>query len=409
MPKAADKATGLAGLRFKPANSNSVARAVLAHQFVNVPRCSFAKDDGISHYLGAETGMDAAPASPNTQAPVDVDVPAIQGEVPETGGSGWRKLLRDGFALSVFLHAAAAVAMGYATLSLPEEPPMEQGAISVTFVTQGNDEADVRSSGKGEEVTEEDEIPPKVEEKPAKNPLPKPVDEEKPAAAASQQIFKEVPLPVLGPDLPETLTTQTESRVEAEVVAKTPQVEKEVEQPVEDPRTAAVVEKLLKQKPEEKPVEKKPEIKRDEPNKRPDKQKPREKKRQKRGDQAANARKGDVESKDKGKMSSNSRGASDNRDVGNAARTNYRGLVNRKLSRAKGRMASPAKGNVIVTFTILANGTVSGLRIQKSSGKEAVDAAALKVVRAAAPFPPIPAETGKETWPMTLPMTFKGK
>jgi protein TonB len=72
-------------------------------------------------------------------------------------------------------------------------------------------------------------------------------------------------------------------------------------------------------------------------------------------------------------------------------------------------MASPAKGNVIVTFTILANGTVSGLRIQKSSGKEAVDAAALKVVRAAAPFPPIPAETGKESWPMTLPMTFKGK
>jgi protein TonB len=389
MPKSADKAVSLAELRLKRANSNSVARAVLAHQFVNVPRCSFAKDDGISPYLGAETGMDAAPASPDRQAPVGVDGPAIQGEVPETGGSGWRKLLRDGFALSVFLHAVAAVAMGYASLSLPKESQMEQGAISVTFITQGNDEADARSSGKGGEVTEEAEILPKVEEKPL--------------AATSQQIFKDVPLPILAADLPEILTTQTESKVETEVVAKTPLVEEKVEQPAEDPKTAAVMEK---------PVEKKPESKKDEPKKRSDTQKPREEKKQKRGDQgdqAANAKKGDVESKDKGKTSTNSRGASDNRDVGNAARTNYRGLVNRKLSRAKGRMASPAKGNVIVTFTILANGTVSGLRIQKSSGKEAVDAAALKVVRAAAPFPPIPAETGKKTWPMTLPMTFKGK
>jgi len=72
-------------------------------------------------------------------------------------------------------------------------------------------------------------------------------------------------------------------------------------------------------------------------------------------------------------------------------------------------MQNPAKGNVTVTFTILANGTVSGLRIGKSSGKEALDAAALKIVRSASPFPPIPDETGRKSWLMSVPMTFTGR
>jgi protein TonB len=56
----------------------------------------------------------------------------------------------------------------------------------------------------------------------------------------------------------------------------------------------------------------------------------------------------------------------------------------------------------------MADGSISGLAITQSSGKPAIDAAALKVVRSAAPFPPIPADAGRKSWKMTVPMTFKG-
>lgn len=391
MPKPADRVASLAELRFKPANSNDAARAVLSHQFVNVPRCSFARDDGISPYLGAETGMDAAPASPDMEAPANIDVPAIQSEMPETGGSWRRKLLRDGFALSIFLHAAAAIAMGYATFSLSDEPPLEEGTLSVTFITEGTAEVEARSSGTGEDIAEEDENPNKADVKPIEKPLPKPVVEEKPVVATSQQILRDVQLPELGADLPEILATRAESKIEAEVVAKSP-IEKKVEKPVEEPKTPRVVEKPVEKKPEEKKVA--------------------EEKKQKRGDQgnqAATERKGDVDSRNTGRNSTNSRGDSANPNIGNAARTNYRGLVNRKLARAKGRMQNPAKGKVTVHFTILASGAISGLTTYESSGKKALDDAALKIVRNASPFPPIPAETGKKSWGMTVEMVFTGK
>lgn len=402
MSKPADKVVSLAELRFEPANSNRSARALLAHQFVNVPHCCFARDDAISDYLAAETGMDAAPASPDIAAPADVDIPSIRGEAPETGSSGPRKLLRGGFALSIVLHAAAAVAIGYATLSVPDEPPLEAGTLSVTLVTQGNAEADARAAGGEQEMEEQDKAPQKVEVEPAEKTLPKPVAEEKPAPAAARQVLKDVPLPVLGADLPEILTTQAESTVETEAVAKTP-IEEKGEKPVEDARATEVAEK---------PVAQKTEAKKEKAKQQPDKPKPREKRKQNRGDRGdriANADKGDVDSQNKGKNATEARGDPANPEIGNAARTNYRGLVNRKLSRAKGRMQNPAKGKVTVTFTILADGTVSGLRIKKSSGKEALDATALKIVRNASPFPPIPAETGKQAWNMTVPMTFTGK
>lgn len=396
MAKPAGKVVSLAELRFKPANSNHAARAVFSHHFVNVPACSFARDDGISHYLGSETGMETFPASPDTGAPQDVDVPPIQGETPVLP-SLHRRLMRGGFALSVFLHAAAAVVVAYATLTLPDDAALEEGMLSVTLTVEGNDVADARTAGTEEEVTgTTSDTPPKT--------APKEI--EKPVTATTERVLKDVPLPTLGADLPEILAAEkNETKIEA--VAKSP-VDTKIEPVVaEKPVEQKMVEKQSEEKP--KPVEEKPEAEKKEPKKRLERErKPEEKTHGNRGDQQANANKGDVDSRDRSKASTSSRGNSSNPEIGNAARTNYKGLVNRKLSRAKGRIPPPAKGKVTVTFIIMAYGSISGLAVTQSSGKPAVDAAALKVVRSAAPFPPIPAEAGRKSWKMTVPMTFKG-
>src|SRR5262245_36826530 len=96
-------------LRFKPANSNDAARAVYAHQFKDVPRCSFAKDDGISQYMGAETGMATFPSAPGDHVALHDDVPNVASEAQAKNAGLGHKLLRSGFAMSVFLHAVAAL------------------------------------------------------------------------------------------------------------------------------------------------------------------------------------------------------------------------------------------------------------------------------------------------------------
>jgi protein TonB len=416
MVKPADKMVSLAELRFKPANSNDAARAVFSHHFVNVPRCSYARDDGISHYLGSETGMETFPASPGIDAPRVVDVPEIRGEPPEASGSPHRKLLRGGFALSVFLHAAAAIAIGYATLTLPDDADLEEGTLSVTLVVEGNAETDARAAGAAEEVEKSEDNP--VEKQPAKpvekaaeeqqEPVKQP-DVQKPRQVTTETILKDVPMPVPDADLPDILTALTEAEATTETAAKSPSEEKaepSVAKPVEQEKEP--VEKKAEEQP--KPVEQKAEPQKQEPKKQPEKKKPTEKRKQNRGDQgeqASNARKGEVDADNKGKASTNSRGDSPDKEVGNAARSNYKGLVYRKLARAKGRIQSPAKGKVTVTFTVLANGAISGLKVTQSSGKPAIDSAALKIVRTASPFPPIPSETGWKSRFMIVPITFK--
>lgn len=82
--------------------------------------------------------------------------------------------------------------------------------------------------------------------------------------------------------------------------------------------------------------------------------------------------------------------------------------MQRKLERAKKRVHVAGKGSVVVSFTISANGGVVNLKIRKSSGKPAVDKGALDVIRKASPFPAIPPEEKRTSWPMVVPMTFKG-
>ena len=76
--------------------------------------------------------------------------------------------------------------------------------------------------------------------------------------------------------------------------------------------------------------------------------------------------------------------------AGNAAASNYPGLVMRKLSRA-GKPRVNARGTAVVAFSIAANGGLSSVSLARSSGSTALDQAALRLVRGAGPFPKPPA------------------
>ncbi|WP_099866382.1 energy transducer TonB [Pararhizobium haloflavum] len=94
----------------------------------------------------------------------------------------------------------------------------------------------------------------------------------------------------------------------------------------------------------------------------------------------------------------------------NAAISNYQGQVRSRLLRAL-RYPSAARrdrlsGQVQVTFTVSANGSVSGIAVTGSSGSPVLDQAAVQTVQRAAPFPAIPAAAGRNSWRFNAPLAF---
>ena len=88
-------------------------------------------------------------------------------------------------------------------------------------------------------------------------------------------------------------------------------------------------------------------------------------------------------------------------DIGNAAESNYRGKVISKLGRINRRVPqsvqAKAHNNAVVTFVVGPTGTIDDLRILESSGSQDFDQVVLGIVRKAAPFPPIPPDTGSKS------------
>jgi protein TonB len=73
---------------------------------------------------------------------------------------------------------------------------------------------------------------------------------------------------------------------------------------------------------------------------------------------------------------------------GNAAASNYAGLVMRRIQRAKRR--ADVRGEALVRFSITSGGGVAAVSLARSSGSGKLDGIALAQVRRAAPFPPPP-------------------
>jgi protein TonB len=125
------------------------------------------------------------------------------------------------------------------------------------------------------------------------------------------------------------------------------------------------------------------------------------------GQNQANARRGQSDGQENGDSGQASRGGSRNGAVGNAAVSNYPGKVRSKLVRASRSVRARGRGDVVVSFAVASNGSVRSARVSRSSGDAAVDQAALQAVRKAAPFPPIPAGSGRSSWQFDIPLAFR--
>ena len=75
--------------------------------------------------------------------------------------------------------------------------------------------------------------------------------------------------------------------------------------------------------------------------------------------------------------------------AGNAASSNYAGMVMRHLSRIRRPRAS-GPGSAFVAFTLDRNGEIVSIEISRGSGSSRFDRDALRVVERAAPFPAPP-------------------
>lgn len=110
------------------------------------------------------------------------------------------------------------------------------------------------------------------------------------------------------------------------------------------------------------------------------------------------------------RSSANGRADAKTNDGGTKASSNYKGKVVAKLRRAKKypRKARRQKltGTTRVSFTIAKNGTVSGMRITRSSGHQILDQAALEMVRRASPMPKFPGDIRVARMTLQVPVRF---
>lgn len=112
-------------------------------------------------------------------------------------------------------------------------------------------------------------------------------------------------------------------------------------------------------------------------------------KKQPRGNAKQNNKAGAATGSAKAKAKTSGAGQGSAAASGNAAASNYPGLVMQRLSRVP-RPRAGSRGTVVVAFSVSGGGRLAGVSIARSSGSGALDRAAMNMVRRAAPFPAPP-------------------
>lgn len=64
------------------------------------------------------------------------------------------------------------------------------------------------------------------------------------------------------------------------------------------------------------------------------------------------------------------------------------------------------EGKVVISFTVLADGTISNIRVQDSSGKSTLDSSGMKTLEKLAHFKPIPDELERTSWDFSIPIIY---
>lgn len=343
--------------------------------------------------LGPEIALAPAPLSPSPPLQLTSLVPSLS--APLKAGVG----IKASALVSVGLHFAFIFGLlaGLSAAILPETDDLAS-AIAVDLVTLPaefqSDPVPTASTASVAQVSagENQPQPVELEEIPRDAPvvsetlpnLPPPPIEITPVTPEA---------PVIVDDLPPLLAAKAVAP-EAEVPpppAQAPEPPKpEAQKPVpKEPAPAKVAEK----KPVEKPVEK---------------SKPETPKAQKTKTKTASGNGGKSDADISASAGGKPQKAAKASGSGSAEVAKYPGLVQRKLRRAlrfpKG--AGSARGDVAVTFTVAASGSVSGIKVVASSGHAVLDQEAIATVKRAAPFPAIPADAGRASWTFTMPLTF---
>lgn len=125
------------------------------------------------------------------------------------------------------------------------------------------------------------------------------------------------------------------------------------------------------------------------PPPRPDRTQPTRQARAPQGNAAQNATRGSQQGS-AGQSASQPPARAQASAQGNAAASNYPGEVLRRIQRTR-QARSPARGAVLVAFTVGSNGGLASVSVARSSGHAGLDQTALDHIRRAAPFPPPPA------------------
>lgn len=245
---------------------------------------------------------------------------------------------------------------------------------------------------------------------------------ETPAAQTIQPVAEQPIQQAVTDPLPEILAVDRLEPVEADNIVQKP-AELAHAEPVEieKPAPSAEPEKIVAEveptpEPVKKPVKKaeakplkKPEQKAEQP-KKADKAPAKKEKAAKAGSAGngqADARKGEADGAANGTTTAAGKNGS-SATAGNASASNYPGKVVSKLRRALRSISrsarAKAQNDVHVSFVVNASGGVGSVRIVQGSGSADLDNAALETVRRAAPFPPIPPESGRSSWQFTLPL-----
>lgn len=84
----------------------------------------------------------------------------------------------------------------------------------------------------------------------------------------------------------------------------------------------------------------------------------------------------------------------------------YLGSISKHVEKSKVRPSRVLRGTAVVRFKLDRNGKVLEREIAQSSGSAELDAAALKSIDTADPFPPIPASVGREEIVLTQQFRF---
>ncbi|NLS15420.1 TonB family protein [Rhizobium sp. P40RR-XXII] len=371
--------------------------------------------EAVAHYSRV-TEISSFPDNPSEAASVETAERLPMDALPERRREAiaGRKtsLLFSGMGSCLF-HAVIVAVLLLTFVATPEDAQEEAGD-SVSVIMIGNSDADQMAAGEETPQTEPEQVtaeavqpqtvqPTEVTPEETQPPQPdivQPQEVETQQAQTAEPVEQAQPTTVV-PEQPQILATQVPAETTVVQPAEPVQpVETEVveAQPVEPP--AAVATPVEKPKPIEKPKEVKRPV-----------AKVAKAKSGSLGESREDTKRGAADGIEAAQADTNSQVNARRTGSGDAAVANYKGKIQSRIRRYVQRVSSKYEKGLIlvVNLTIGSGGELRSLSLTRSSGDSALDQAVMEQIRNAAPFPPLPSEWGRPTWPFMQAVQVGGR